>query len=259
MSPGTRKFLRGAGRAGFAARGVVYLLIGYLAVRIAFGHSGGEADRQGALRHIAGEPFGTEALWLLAAGFAGMTLWRGAAALTGKGQKKGARVAGAARAAFYAFVCWGTALYAAGAGGGSGGDSSSRDWTARALALPGGQFVVGAAGVGLGSAGVVIVVKAFRRTFLKKLDTATMSPRTRTVVTALGVGGNAARGAVYAAAGFFVLVAAIRFDPGRAKGMDDTLRALARTPAGPWLLVTVAVGLLLFGGFSFASARYRRT
>jgi hypothetical protein len=74
----------------------------------------------------------------------------------------------------------------------------------------------------------------------------------------LGVGGGAARGAVFAGVGVFALVAAIRFDPHQAKGMDATLRTFAHTPAGPWLLVAVAVGLVLFGGFSFASARWRR-
>ncbi|WP_369174467.1 DUF1206 domain-containing protein [Streptomyces sp. R28] len=67
-----------------------------------------------------------------------------------------------------------------------------------------------------------------------------------------------ARGVVFAAAGIFIRVAAVRFDPDEAKGGDATLRSFAQTPAGPWLLVTVAVELILFGVFSFASARWRR-
>jgi hypothetical protein len=85
-----------------------------------------------------------------------------------------------------------------------------------------------------------------------------MSARTRKAVTALGIGGNAARGAVFAGAGVFVVVAAVRFDPNQAKGMDATLRSFAQTPVGPWLLVLIALGLMLFGAFSFASARWRR-
>lgn len=248
------------GRVGFTARGVIYLLIGYLALRIAFGHGGAQADRQGALHRVAGQPFGTAMLWLLAAGFACMALWRGWTALLNPGGRKkpGGRLADGARAVFYASVSWGTAAYAAGVGGGSGSDKKSQDWTANALGLPGGRFLVAAAGLVLVGAGVTIAVRAVQQRFLRKLDTVTMHERTRQAVTALGVGGNGARGLVYSAAGVFVLVAAIRFDPHRAKGMDATLRVFSRTPAGPWLLVLVAVGLVLFGGFSFASARWRR-
>nr|WP_235002006.1 DUF1206 domain-containing protein [Actinacidiphila paucisporea] len=249
--------LRSAGRAGFTARGVIYLLVGYLALRIAFGEKGDEADRQGALRQIARQPFGTGLLWLLAAGLACMALWRGANALIG-GESTGKRLAAGGRAVFYAVLCWGTATYAAGAGGSSSSDKKSKDVTASLLKLPGGRWIAGAVGVGLCVAGVVIAVRALRRKFLKKLETGRMGRRTRAAVTATGTGGGAARGGVYAGAGAFAVVAAVRFDPNKAKGMDDTLRSFAHTPAGPWLLVVVAAGLMLFGLFSFASARWRR-
>ncbi|WP_225850238.1 DUF1206 domain-containing protein [Streptomyces sp. HPF1205] len=253
-----REAMRPAGRAGFAARGVIYLLVGFLALRIAFGDGGERADRQGALHQIAAQPFGTAMLWLLAAGLAGMALWRAARALLAD-DKAGKRAADGGRAVFYALVCWGTAAYAAGSGGSSGGsDQQSKDWTASVLKLPGGRWIAGAAGLALCVAGVVIAVRAVRRTFLKKLNTARMGRRTREAVTVSGAVGGAARGAVYAGAGVFVLIAAVRFQPHRAKGMDETLRAFAHTPAGPWLLAAVAAGLVLFGVFSFASARWRR-
>ncbi|WP_433887945.1 DUF1206 domain-containing protein [Streptomyces sp. CA-111067] len=255
--------MRTAGRAGFVARGVVYLLVGYIAIRVAFGSGGGEADRQGALHQIAAQPFGTALLWILAAGFACMTLWRAAQAVFGSGSsggkdKTGSRLLNAGRAVFYASVCWGTAAYAAGSGGSSGSDQKSKDWTASALKLPAGRWLVGIVGVGFVAVGVGLAVRAGMRKFLKKLETARMSPPVRKSVTATGVAGGIARGAVFAGAGVFVIVAAVRFDPGKAKGMDDTLRSFAHTPAGPWLLVLTAVGLALFGLFSFASARWRR-
>ena len=258
--PGERGALRTAGRAGFVARGVVYVLIGVLAVEIAFGQRGAEADRQGALHEVAAQPFGLVMLWVLAVGFGCMTLWRASLAVFGEnGRKKtGSRVLSAARAVFYASVCWGTAAYAAGSGGQSGSDAKSQDWTASALKLPAGRVLVAVAGVVLIGAGVGIGVSAARRRFLKKLETSRMGARTRQVVTGLGLGGGLARGAVFAGAGVFVLVAAVTFDPQRAKGMDDTLRSFAHTPVGPWLLVLVALGLVLFGGFSFASARWRK-
>jgi uncharacterized protein DUF1206 len=265
MSPQARSqvedVLRPAGRAGFAARGVIYLLVGYLALRIAFGGEEGEADRQGALHQLAEQPFGTVLLWLLAVGLACMALWRGARAVLGEGEGEdgaGKRLASGARAVFYAAVCWGTATFAAGSGGSGSSDEKSKDWTATVLKQPGGRWIVGAAGIGLCAAGAVIAYRALRREFLRKLETWRMGSRVETAVTAAGVGGGAARGAVYAGAGVFVIVAAVRFEPHRAKGVDDTLRAFAHTPAGPWLLVATAAGLVLFGLFSFAAARWRR-
>lgn len=101
-------------------------------------------------------------------------------------------------------------------------------------------------------------MRALLRKFRKHLRTGAMSPRVRRVVDFLGVAGGASRGVVFAAAGCFVVVAAVRFDPDRAKGLDDTLRTFRDTPAGPWLLAVVAVGLGLFGVFSWAMARWRR-
>ncbi|WNI14456.1 DUF1206 domain-containing protein [Actinacidiphila sp. ITFR-21] len=265
-----REVLSSAGRAGFVARGVVYVLVGVLALRIAFGDGAQQADRQGALESIAGRPFGTALLWILAAGFACMTLWRAAQAVVGSDEPGGAGAAGssgrgtgkrlmnAGRSVFYAVVCWGTASFAAGSGGSGSSDRKSKDWTRSALDLPGGRWLVGLAGCGLAVAGALIAYRAARRRFLKKLDTASAGRRVRRVVTVSGVGGGVARGTVFAGAGAFALVAAVRYDPHQAKGVDDTLRSFAHTAAGPWLLVAVAVGLVLFGLFSFASARWRR-
>ncbi|MGW0763716.1 DUF1206 domain-containing protein [Streptomyces sp. NPDC002814] len=254
-----KQTLTAAGRAGFAARGVVYVLIGVLAVRIALGSGGESADRQGALAQVAAQPFGKAMLWAMVVGFGCMASWRGARALgRGPRHKAASRVLDGGRAVFYAAICWATAAYAAGGGQGSSGNAQSQDWTASALKLPYGRALVGAAGCLLIGIGAVLAVRAAMRRFLRQLDTGAMSHRTKQVVTALGVGGGVARGAVFAAAGIFILVAAVRFDPDEAKGVDATLRSFTQTPMGPWLLVGVAIGLVLFGVYSFASARWRR-
>ncbi|WP_371750388.1 DUF1206 domain-containing protein [Streptomyces sp. NBC_01283] len=249
-----------AGRAGFCARGVVYVLIGALAIQMALGSGGKSADRQGALAQIAEQPFGKIMLWVLVAGFGCMALWRASRAVLTRGpdRKTPSRLLDGGRALFYGFICWATATYAAGGGQGSSGNTQSKDWTASVLKLPYGQILVAAGGCFLIGIGSVLAIRAAMRKFLRQLDTAAMSPRTQQIVTGLGVSGGVARGMVFAAAGGFVLIAAIRFDADEAKGVDGTLRSFTDTPMGPWLLVAVAIGLILFGVFSFASARWRR-
>ncbi len=127
------------------------------------------------------------------------------------------------------------------------------------LDLPGGRWIAGAAGAVVIGAGLWIAVRAVRRTYHKHLRMAEMSERMRRAVDVTGVFGGAARGVVFATAGGFVVAAAVTYEPGKAKGMDDTLRSFAETPAGPWLLAVIAVGLAAFGLFSCANARWRRT
>ncbi|QNE81404.1 DUF1206 domain-containing protein [Streptomyces rutgersensis] len=249
-------------RAGFAARGVIYLLVGVLAGQIALQGGGQQADRGGALQEIGGRPFGGVLLWVIGVALAGMALWRLSEAAFGAagpdGGKATKRPASAARAVFYAFVAYSVLSFAAGEkGGGGSSDAQSQDITARALGLPGGQWIVGAAAVGVTAAGVVVAVRAVLRKYREQLRTGAMSRRARRLVDVTGVLGGTARGLVFAAAGVFALLAAADYDPDEAKGMDDTLRSFADTPAGPWLLVLVAVGLAAFGLFSFADARWR--
>ncbi|MET9896209.1 DUF1206 domain-containing protein [Streptomyces sp. NPDC006465] len=252
----------GAARAGLAARGVIYALVGVLALRIAFGDSGRQADRGGALEEIASKPFGAALLWALGAGLVGMALWRlSEAVFGGAGQDGGAvgkRLMAAARCVFYGFVAYSVLSFAAGSRGSGSSDKQSRDVTAKALGMPGGQWIVGAFGVGLVVAGVWIAARAVMRKYHKHLKLGEMSRRVRRAIDTAGVGGGAARGAVFAAAGAFAVRAAVDYEPDKAKGMDDTLRSFAGTPMGPWLLVCVALGLVLFGLFSFAMARWRR-
>lgn len=252
-----------AARAGFTARGVIYALIGVLALRIAFGGGGKQADRSGALEEIAEKPFGVVLLWVLGIAVAGMALWRLSEAAFGlsgpDGDKVHKRLLSGGRAVFYGFVAYSVLSFAAGGKNSGSSDKKSKDISARAMEWPGGRWLVAAAGVGVAVAGVWILVRAALRKFDKHLKTQEMSKRTRQFVDVMGVFGGCARGVLFATAGVFAVVAAIRYKPGKAKGMDDTLRSFTDTPAGPWLLVVVAIGLIAFGVFSFASARYRRT
>ncbi|NNJ06257.1 DUF1206 domain-containing protein [Streptomyces sp. PKU-MA01144] len=250
-------------RWGLAARGAIYLLIGVLALEVAFGSDGGrEADRGGALEELSAQPFGTVLLWAVGAGLVGMVLWRLSEALFGAagpdGRKARKRALSAARCVFYAFVAYSVLAFAVGDRGSGSSDRQSRDITARALELPAGQWIVGIGGVGIACAGVWIGVRAALRKYRKHLRTAAMSRRARRAVDVTGVAGGVARGLVFAVAGGFATRAALTYDPSDAKGLDDTLRTFAATAAGPSLLVATATGLALFGVFSFLMARWRR-
>lgn len=258
----TRRAVVVAARCGLATRGVLYVLVGVLALRIAFGETGEQADRQGALAELTEHPGGAGLVWVIGAGVVAMTLWRLSEAVFGavgpKGDRASKRAASAARAVFYGVVAYSVLTFAAGHGGGQDGDQQSRDVTARVLDVPAGQWLVGLAGLAIAIGGIVIAVQAARRTFRDKLDTASMPDPVRKAVEVLGTVGGICRGAVFATAGGFVVHAALSYDPSAARGVDETLRSFAGTPAGPWLLVAVAVGLVLFGVFSWAMAMWRR-
>ncbi|MEU2251327.1 DUF1206 domain-containing protein [Streptomyces sp. NPDC019224] len=261
---GNSTAVEAAGRAGFAARGVIYFLVGFLALHIAFGDGGKQADRGGALAEIAQKPFGHVLLWVLGVALAGMALWRLSEAAFGAagpdGHKATKRLASGGRAVFYAFVSYSVLMFAAGdKGSGSGqGDARSRDVTARVLDMPGGRWLVGAAGVGIACAGLWIAGRAALHTFHKHLRMGDMSRTMRRAVDTTGVFGGVSRGLVFAVAGGFAVSAAVKARSGEARGMDDTLRSFSTTPAGPWLLGLIAAGLVAFGLFSLANARWRK-
>lgn len=250
-------------RSGLAARGATYILIGFLATQIAFGKGGKDADRQGALQTVAKTPGGTVLLWLLAIGLAGMALWRLSEAVYGQAGPDGhtatKRLSSLGRAIFYAVVCSSTVAFIIGSGGPGSSDKKSKDLTAKAMHdIPGGRWLVLLVGLGFIAGGIGIAVQALRTKFEKKLNTHQMSPQVRKAVKAIGTVGLSTRALIYAAAGVFLAYAAITYDPGKAKGVDGTLRQFATTSAGPWLLVLIALGLIVFGIYSFCEARWRR-
>lgn len=248
-------------RTGLAARGVMYIIIGAIAVQVALDHSGRQADRAGALRLVARTPFGAVALWLLAIGFTGMALWRLSQAIWGAGGPDGSkaskRLAALARAVFYSLVTVSILKYAIGLGAPSSSDKQSKDLTAAALHYPGGQVIVVLVGLGFIGGGCYLAYRAFRKKFLRHLKMGATSPAIQRIVARLGQVGGIARGAVFATAGIFLVVAGVEYRPHKAKGIDSALRALAHSPLGPWLLVAVAAGLILFGVYSWCEARWR--
>jgi hypothetical protein len=259
---GNSKYVDWLAKAGFAARGVMYVLIGILALEVAFGNSGHKADQSGAVRVVGQTPFGGVLLWLLAIGLIGMALWRLSEALYGgpgaDGRKTSSRLIAGFKTVLYGFLAYSIMKYALGLGAPKSSNKQSVDLTATAMRQPGGRILVGIVGLVLIGVGVWLAWRAFERKFLAELRTGEMSAQTRKVVTFLGRFGGVARGIVFGAAGLFLLIAAFTAKAHKAKGLDATLLAFTKTPAGPWLLVLVAIGLVLFGGYSFAESRWRR-
>lgn len=254
--------MRFLARTGLAARGVMYVIIGWIAAQIAFGNSAQQADRTGALHVVGGSRFGAIALWLLVIGFIGLALWRLSEAIYGApaadGQNTTTRLAALARAVIYAVVAYGILKYVLGFGGPQSSNQQSVDLTANALKHPGGQAAVVVAGLLLIGGGLYLAYSAWKEHFRTRLRVSQMRARTRRAVEWLGRAGGIARGVIFVTAGVFLVVAAVRAQPEEAKGIDSSLRALAATPLGPWLLLVVAVGLIMFGVYSCCEARWRR-
>ena len=143
---------------------------------------------------------------------------------------------------------------AIGAGGGGNGQEKA---TAGVLGLPGGQWIVGIAGLGIIVAGGSKIYAGWKKSFEDDMDMPS-DPKARKTVERTGQIGFIAKGVSIGVIGVLVVIAAIQFDPAKAAGLDAALRSLAQTPLGPWLLVVVALGLAAYGVFCAFDAKYHR-
>jgi hypothetical protein len=247
-------------RAGLVARGVVYAIIGVLAIKLALGDGGKTTNQQGALEEIAKQPFGNALLILMAIGLAGYATWRLVRAAIGHGPEASddtkARLDGVASGIAYALLCV-TAVSIL-IGSGSGGSGSPDKATGGVLGWPGGQILVGLAGLILVGVGLEQGYKGISKKFLEQSKTEQMSERVERAFTALGVFGHLARMVVFSLIGYFLIRAAIDYDADKAVGLDGALSKLANASYGPILLGIVAAGLIGFAAYSVADARYRK-
>lgn len=254
--------MRFLARAGLTARGAMYVIVGWLAIQIAFGHSSRQADRTGALHSISSTPVGGVLLWLLVIGFAGMALWSLSEALYGApgadGRKASRRLAALARMIVYGVIAYGVLKYALGEGGPQSSDKESVDLTATLLRQPGGQALIVVIGLAFIGGGLYLAFKGWRKDFRRDLELGQMRAGVRRVVEWLGRFGGIARGIVFLIVGIFLVIAAVDAQPQQAKGLDSSLRTLAAAPLGPWLLLLIAIGLIMFGLFSCCQARWER-
>ena len=250
-------------RVGYAAKGFVYLIIGALALQLAFSSGGDAVGPKGAVSSLAGEPFGRILIALTAAGLFCYSAWRFVQAAKdpeGKGSDaKGiaARVGYTCSAIAYATVGIEAVRILMSGGGGQGGGASH--WTAKLMEMPMGRWLVAIASLAMLGAGGYQFYRGYSAKFQKLLKSEEMSSEEITWGERLGRVGFMARGVVYFIIGSFLVVAAYQTDPQQAKGVGGALEYLTTTGWGPWVLGIIAAGLFAYGAFSvLILARYRR-
>ncbi|WP_435746991.1 DUF1206 domain-containing protein [Nocardioides sp. SYSU DS0663] len=247
-------------RGGLVAYGVVYLLVGWLAVQLAIGSSKENASTTGAIRQLAQQPFGKVLVWLVAIGMFVLVLWRAIEAFGGhRDEDGGKRVAKGAlsllKAVLYAAIGLSALGIATGAAN-SGGGSSERTITARLLGLPFGQVLVGLVGAAVIAYGVSLIVRAWTEKFREHLTAEGKSGDVGTAYIWFGKAGYAAKGIAIGIIGGLFVWAAITHEAKRAGGLDQALQELLQQPFGQTLLVLVGLGIACYGLFTFARARH---
>ena len=259
---GDSKALEVLARVGLVAYGVVHLLLGWLALQIAWGLSGREsADTSGAMKTLADQPFGQVLLWLVAVGLASLALWQASAVIWGYRNLEGAervrkQITSGAKAVVFAAL--GYSAGAAALGAGSSSAQSQQQATSGVLGWSGGRVIVIVAGLVIIGVGVAAIVKGVRKSFAEEIDTSPLSPTLRTAVARLGQMGYIAKGLALGVVGGLLSYATLTFDPQQVQGLDGAMHTILAQPFGRFLLTAVALGFTAFGLFAILQSRYRR-
>jgi hypothetical protein len=249
--------LETAARVGYAVSGVLHLLIGWIALQVAwgFGSSGKSADQTGALQSLAENGMGKAVLWAGVLGFLGLGVWQLADAAFGHpGSDKeawGGRAKALSKAVVYLALAWTTFGFARGQS--SDSKQQTVDFTASLMEKPGGQWLVGIVGLVIIGVGGYHVWKGATKRFLRDLEEHPGMWASRA-----GRVGYIAKGAALAVVGGLFIAAAIHGNAKEASGLDGALRTLKEQPFGPALLTGIAVGLAAYGLYSFSRAKHAR-
>ena len=248
-------------RVGFAAKGIVYLMVGVLALMAAFNEGGETTDKKGVMERIATQPFGEFALIVIGVGLFAYAAWRFLCCFVDV-ENEGSDGKGVGKRLLYL----GSGLIYASAGmyairivmnsSRSGGDGAQA-WTARLMDAPAGPWLVAIVGIGVVVGGIMQIRHGWQEKFRKHLRLGQMSGDHKHWAIRAGKWGYIARGVVFAVIGFFIMLAAIRHDPSRVRGSEGALDALAAQPYGQWLLAFVAAGLACYGVYSLIETKYR--
>jgi len=245
---GDSPVLRWGARLGYAASGLLHLVMGWIAFEVAWGSTGQSADQTGALANLAGTGSGSLLLWVVAIAFALLALWQLTEALARRKVVDRAKAAG--KFGLYAFLSWTAMTVVEGRSTGSGDTSGM---TAAIMAESYGRLLIAAVGLGVVGVGLYHVVKGWRRKFLGDLR----EHPGAWLVRAARVG-YVAKGIALGVVGGLFVAAAATADPEKSEGLDGALRSLMQAPLGQALLTLIALGLAAYGVYSFGRARYAR-
>jgi hypothetical protein len=254
-------FERGV-RVGLVGYGIVHLLVGWLALQLAFGDRSGSPDQQGALQQIAQESYGDVLLWMIGIGLLFMAVWQVFEALWGhtsrdEPKRTIKRVGSAGKVVIYAVVGISAIKFAMEAQ--SGGKSSTDSMTADLMKQTAGQWLVAAVGIVIIVVGVMQVKRGVTKSFTKDLKGGATSGTSGTAVERFGQVGYISKGIAIGVVGILFVWAAWDHDPKKAGGLDTALRKILDQPFGPFLLGAIALGIIAFGLYCFAWAKYADT
>lgn len=244
-------------RVGYVVNGLLHLIVGYLAIRVACG-DGGTADQTGALGTLAAKPGGPLALWVATGALLAMGLWRLVETVLGRSYDRRSgrppsngvwdRAKAFGLAAVYLAFAYSAFGFARGAG--RPADQQNSSISARLMQSAAGTTALIACGVVIVGIGGYHIYKGASRNFVDDLK-----GKSGNLVRRLGVAGYVGKGIVIAATGALVVVAACRSEPKKATGLDGALKTLGAQPYGAALLIAAAVGIIVYGLYSFAMAR----
>lgn len=250
---GDHPVLDAMARWGFLMSGLLHIVIGYTATRLAWG-GGGSADQSGALATLASNPAGALLMWVIVIGLVALVVWQLTVAIApGAGDGSLDRGKAVAKAAVYGVLAATAGQFALGSGSSQSSEQSSHGITATLMAQPAGQALVGAVGVVIVGVGVYHVHKGLTHKFLEDLEQDPGAP-----ARALGMIGYPAKGVVLGLVGVFFVIAAVQHQSSEAAGLDGALKSLKDEPFGPYLITAVGVGFLAFGVYLLARARHQR-
>ena len=246
-------------RAGLVAYGVVHLLVGWLALQLAFGEKEDSASNSGALHYLAQQPMGGVLVWLIAVGMFLLVLWRllefafGYRDESDDTKRWRKRATSLGKAVLYGVIGWSAVKVATGSGGSGGGTDST---TAKLMDLPGGQLIVGAVGLAIIGYGGLLVYRGWTEKFREHLDAQGQAGKDGSVYVLMGKIGYIAKGVAIVIVGGLFCYAAITHDPKKSGGLDQALQTVLEQPFGQVLLTAIALGIAAYGVFCFARAKH---
>jgi hypothetical protein len=243
-------------RVGYAAKGVVYILIGAIAAGAAMG-SGAAGDSRDVMNAVNGKPFGKVMLGAIGVGMMFYVFWRWYSGIANPEDRKPAMRVGYIGTGLINFVLALEALRMAVSHRSANSGNQAPHWAAQAMTKPMGMWLVIGTGLGIGGYGIAQIIRAMRSKLDKKLHLGDIEPRTRRLVRRLARIGIAARGLVFLLIGIFLVKAGLEHDPSQARDLGAALQAVHGAPFGPWLLGSVAAGFFLYGFYNLVRARYR--